>query len=521
MKDNHPIFCILSAGTGSRLGELTKEVNKALLPVMDKPVISHIIDLVPEEYEIVIATGYKADSLKDYIISSYPNREIKFVYVSNFDGEGSGPATSLLACEELLIRPFYLTTVDTIVNFYPSPTNINWIGIKSINDPENFCTIKYKDDNVIDLCNKEKDGYEDAFIGLTYIHDHVFFFQRLKENFKNDKENPFIYAFYKPEEWPNLKVEKFDIWYDTGTIENYKTTCLMLERENSRILKKIPKDNFTYFNHNQVIKFTSNREKCSIRKERYNFIKDLSPELKTSGNYTQIFPYIVGSTLYELDKEELYNKFFYWCKLLLWEKKSLSYKGNDFEEVCRNFYRNKTINRIQSYKESKMILPNFINKKSILPVEKLLEELDWKFLSKGIPVPFHGDLQFDNAIYDTNERFFLIDWREEFGGILSHGDIYYEFAKLYGGININYRNIRLEDYHVSYEGDNWSIAHHPGIALENYKKVFEESVIGMGYSMEKVKILTSLVWLSMSPIHPNSIGDLFYAKGAELLQEVI
>ena len=37
--------CILAAGVGSRMGELSQYVNKAILPINYKAVISHIIEI--------------------------------------------------------------------------------------------------------------------------------------------------------------------------------------------------------------------------------------------------------------------------------------------------------------------------------------------------------------------------------------------------------------------------------------------------------------------------------------------
>ena len=38
--------CIPTAGIGSRLGELTKNLNKALVTLANRPVIAHVIDEV-------------------------------------------------------------------------------------------------------------------------------------------------------------------------------------------------------------------------------------------------------------------------------------------------------------------------------------------------------------------------------------------------------------------------------------------------------------------------------------------
>ena len=43
---------------------------------------------------------------------------------------------------------------------------------------------------------------------------------------------------------------------------------------------------------------------------------------------------------------------------------------------------------------------------------------------------FHGDLQFDNIIYQNDNKFFYIDWRDSFADNTNGGDLYYDLAKL-------------------------------------------------------------------------------------------
>lgn len=51
--------CIPTAGTGSRLGSLTRYINKSLVAVDNRPTISHIIERYPDDAEFVIALGHK------------------------------------------------------------------------------------------------------------------------------------------------------------------------------------------------------------------------------------------------------------------------------------------------------------------------------------------------------------------------------------------------------------------------------------------------------------------------------
>ena len=59
-------FCILAAGQGTRNSNVVG-LHKALLPLENKPVISHIIDGLDKSVEIVIALGYKSNQVKSYV----------------------------------------------------------------------------------------------------------------------------------------------------------------------------------------------------------------------------------------------------------------------------------------------------------------------------------------------------------------------------------------------------------------------------------------------------------------------
>ena len=59
-------------------------MNKALLPYKNKPIISHIIENFPEDYNFLVILGYLKDQVKDYLLSAYPDRHIDFVEVDDF-----------------------------------------------------------------------------------------------------------------------------------------------------------------------------------------------------------------------------------------------------------------------------------------------------------------------------------------------------------------------------------------------------------------------------------------------------
>jgi NDP-sugar pyrophosphorylase family protein len=59
--------CILAAGEGKRMLPLTKNFNKALLPIGFKAAISYIIEKFPKKIEIVVAIGHEREKIIQYL----------------------------------------------------------------------------------------------------------------------------------------------------------------------------------------------------------------------------------------------------------------------------------------------------------------------------------------------------------------------------------------------------------------------------------------------------------------------
>ena len=73
-------YAILAAGRGTRNTDVDG-LHKALLPLENKPIISHIIDRLDDKYEIVIAVGYKSNQIITYLVFSYQHKKITYVDV--------------------------------------------------------------------------------------------------------------------------------------------------------------------------------------------------------------------------------------------------------------------------------------------------------------------------------------------------------------------------------------------------------------------------------------------------------
>ena len=76
-----------------------------------------------------------------------------------------------------------------------------------------------------------------------------------------------------------------------------------------------------------------------------------------------------------------------------------------------------------------------------------MKNINWTALSDGIPVLYHGDFQPENIIVNQN-KYNLIDWRQDFARNLDLGDIYYDLAKLYHGLIVDHEVIRNNMFNI-------------------------------------------------------------------------
>ena len=513
--------CILAAGVGSRMGSLTQHVNKAILPINFKAVLSHIIEKFDKDIEIVIAVGHKKETVIDYLELAHPDRKIDIVEVDKYVGPGTGPGYSLLACKELLKMPFIFFAADTIVLENIPSVEKNWFGISPVKNPEQYCTVRIKDNLVVQIDDKVSTNNKFAFIGLAGVKDYKIFFDSLEVNKEPISGEIQVSNGFKSLLERNLEPVGFT-WFDTGTLENFRKTNTHLSGDNSKF--DFSKGNeFLFFVENKVIKYFSDQNIAENRVKRANILGDITPKIKSSKNNYYGYEKIDGDVLYDVMNEGLVLKFFDWCKTNLWNQKSLDVNSDsEFKNACKRFYQEKTNQRLDLFYRKIPIedSESIINGKKVPKQSELFKKIDWDLIIYGIPSSFHGDLQFDNVLYNSNEKTFtLLDWRQDFGGILDHGDIYYDLAKLYGGMNLSYKNIKENKFSFDMSSNKVFYSYEMSSTLIEAKEVFEDFVVDNGYSVHKIKLLTGLIYLNMSPLHHDPFDHFLFFLGKNMLHK--
>ena len=495
------------------MGGYAKHINKGLLPINNKAIISDVIDKTTDDYEIVIAVGYKSKQVIEYCKAAHPNRSFTFVHIDDFESKESGPGYSLLKCKKHLQRPFYFVTGDCLIKDKLPLLDSNWLGLHPTSIPEIYSTAKLdKNYKITGFKGKTKEGYDHAFIGLCGIFDFNLFWNELEVNLKNSGE--MVSAFYNIKKYN--AVGKILNWYDVGTVENY------IKAQNVFTPKKygIPKTNgqFIYKVNDKCIKMF--QEPVKGKCHRADNLNGLVPNLIYKGENSFSYDWVDGTTLYESKLQDRID-FIHWVGDEI--KKNIVDK--DITSECQEFYFNKTNSRLYEYlNNSPEIMRGElnINKKTYRPITNYLDNIDFKELySNTLPTTrWHGDMQFDNII-NTNEGFKFIDWRDTFGGSIDLGDAYYDLAKLYGGIHMNYSYMKDES--------NYTYTQNKNVINFSFKEdkekpilltKFEEMVNLHGYSFTKIKTLTSLIYLNMSPLHEKNLDHLLFSNAITFLDSL-
>jgi NDP-sugar pyrophosphorylase family protein/mannose-6-phosphate isomerase-like protein (cupin superfamily) len=514
------ILCIIAAGTGSRLGNISKKCHKTLLPYKNKAILSHIIEKFKPEIEIIIAVGYLKEQIIEYINFYHSDRNIKFVTVDNYEGVGSGPAYSLECCRNYLNKPFYFCVSDFYTDTFLQNETFrtdNWIGLYNTNTPEMYSTVEIQDGKIKKLINKSANGYENAFTGVFYMYDYELFWKQFDKNVDNRKE---IVDVFKDMEVFNFKNKQIN-WIDVGTSELYHK--FIENNEGKDLYLHNTKYEYKYLKNDLFIKMMDSEEKINNIIQRANYLTSYIPTIINNGKYFLAYKYVEGKTLYSFNNKEQYINYLFWFEKNFMTTNVCSYSDNALE-----FYKNKTYKRLEilkSLKKFEMLdSVNKLNGKSVMPIDYYLNKINWSDLSNIIKTNlFHGDLQFDNIIATENCDFKLIDWREDFGGNTEYGDMYYDLAKLYGGMELNYLKMKnSENYSTEIFDNECIINHFEDCVLKNIQNnEFINLLERNNLDISRVKLLTAIIFLNMSPLHINNFDVFLFFKSKKLLSELL
>src|ERR1041384_7875694 len=103
---------VLAAGLGTRLRPLTHEIPKPMVPVLDRPVMAHIVDLLHRHAitDIIANLHYFPDTIRDYFGDGLTYR---------YEEELLGTAGGVRNCRDFLTAeggPFLIISGDALTD---------------------------------------------------------------------------------------------------------------------------------------------------------------------------------------------------------------------------------------------------------------------------------------------------------------------------------------------------------------------------------------------------------------------
>lgn len=516
--------CLPTAGTGSRLGPLTRFLNKSLVGLANRPILSHLIEQFPKDVEFVIALGHQGHLVREFLALAYPKRRFLFEEVTPFEGPGSGLGLSLLACERYLLEPFVFISCDTLVRGAPiPPPQTNWMAYAEVEDLAPYRTLALKEGRVQAICEKGegRPGSHEAYIGLAGIRDHQTFWAAMHEGGDCAVQTGEVHGLRALV--PQGIAAQSWTWYDTGNRPALALARLAYQEPDApNILEKA--NEAIWFVDGQVIKFSDDQKFIANRVQRVAHLDGFVPPVTGAQPHMYRYEKVAGKVMSEAVTLPLFDRLLTHSESF-WTLASLEgAKAQAFREACLAFYREKTQERVA------LFYRNFnqhdgseaINGRPMPTLAHLLAQVDWNWLAEGLPGRFHGDFHFENILWNPEtQQFCFLDWRQDFAGDLAVGDIYYDLAKLLHGLIISHELIARDLYQVNWQTDSIDFDFHRKQVLVACEREFETWLKSSGFDVRKVRTLTALIYMNIAALHHAPYGLLLYALGKDMLSDAL
>jgi NDP-sugar pyrophosphorylase family protein len=509
---NKQTVLITTSGVGSRLGNLTKYLNKSLIRVGNKFSICHIIDKYDlQTTQFVITVGHLGHLVKEFLDIAYTDNNFVYVTVDNYDQEGSSLAYSLLQAKNALQCPFTFYCCDSIVlDDITLTTDMthNVLYVAQSDDSTSYATVNVSGNQVAKINSKGEKSFDYIYTGVSYIYNYAEYWNELERLYaaqSNNKELSDVHLM-------NIMISKglpfhykcLSRWYDIGNVKTFNEALQHIKCDYDVLHKDTES---ICFLKDKVVKFMCDTKSVKNRVTRGQLLAANAPQILHHNDHFFSMEYINGTVMSKYYVSGEIYKLLNWSYDNLWVNKMVD---PTHITVCMNFYKNKTIQRIDllDIQESKTI-----NGMPVPPICELLESINWEALCTDTFYNFHGDFILDNIICTDSGSYKLIDWRQDFGGEITHGDMYYDLAKLRHNIIFNHDNINDNLYDVRAHNDDIVVDLKCNYFLVQQLEQYEKFILEKNLDIRKIKILTALIWLNMSPLHEYNVSKFLFHFG--------
>jgi aminoglycoside phosphotransferase (APT) family kinase protein len=516
---SHAVF-VPCAGLGTRLGELTRHVPKALVSVGHQPAITRVLRQFPRDSRFVVALGYRGELLREYLSFAHPDLDIETVDVDPYDGPGAGLGETLLQCADRLQAPFVFCSCDTLVGgAVPAPER-DWAAWAEASDLAPYRTLELDADARRVLSIREKGRPADragAYVGLAGIADWRTFWRAMRDGGPravDEGEAHGLSAIVRErpiEAWRAT-------WHDTGSPAGLAAADAAYPSDVDAVV--LPKaTEAIWFLDGQVVKFSTDADFIGNRVARVQHLRGFVPEPTGHSRHFYRYRRVEGEVLSRRARATDLRRLLERCRDF-WTPAVLDAAGHErFRRSCLAFYRDKTHERVARFHEGfgRRDDAREINGVATPPLAELLARVDWDALADGLPGRFHGDFHFENILATEDGGFVFLDWRQDFCGDLAVGDVYYDLAKLNHGLIVNHALIDAGRYAARWDDGRLEFDFDRHQRLVDCEAELARWCAAEGFDARRVRLLTALVYLNIAALHHAPYSLMLYGLGTSLL----
>jgi len=221
---------ILVGGEGTRLRPLTYDLPKPMAPILGKPYLEHLIDLLKKSgvKEIIFATCFKYDIIHDYFKDG-ADFGVKLFY--EIENEPLGTAGAVKNVEKHITGPFLVFNGDVMIDmdvrklieFHKKQKGIGCLTLTKVEDPTRYGIVETNEDKSVKRFI-EKPSKEE--VTTNYINAGLY----ILEKRALDLMKPGINYSFEKQIFPQIlgsseKLYAFSnggYWIDIGKPESYK-----------------------------------------------------------------------------------------------------------------------------------------------------------------------------------------------------------------------------------------------------------------------------------------------------------
>jgi mannose-1-phosphate guanylyltransferase len=153
---------ILAGGFGTRLRPLTYNRAKSLLPILNKPMITYLIDSLPKKVEkVILAVNYRKKQIEEFLEKNDFNKE----FIVNDEPKPLGTGGAVKFAEKHITGDFFVLNSDIIcslnldemIKYHTNNKAVSTISLWPVENVSEFGVADVeKDGNIIGFVEKPK-----------------------------------------------------------------------------------------------------------------------------------------------------------------------------------------------------------------------------------------------------------------------------------------------------------------------------------------------------------------------------